>query len=316
MGQELASLPDQSDELVRRLAKAEQREAAAREKLEAHVEELAETRRIARTEADVLRQELRALKELDRSHDEAFEARVAALESAKVAAEQAVTDVERSMVKLEKRASKAERERARAERRLQAVPARFDPEDPIEIARHLDAIAKAARRIVQGVRPEPAREEEPAEPESPFRLPAGARPDSSNSIEWLVKQPRPFTAVVDGYNLTHRLFPDDPVSAVSRDALNEHLSRFKLVARTPVQVIVVYDSGINPDIQDEPGPGGVFVRFTQAGRSADEEIRGLVSSMDEAAIVISSDREVREGVTGPKLIGLWGEALIEWIKKR
>lgn len=308
------SAPDRTNELVQQLEKAEKREARARERLEAHVEELGETRRLARAEADELRAELRALKDLDRSHDEAFEARVQSLEAANAAAEEAIEEANRALRRMESRAKKAESGRAEAERRLQAEPSRFDADDPIAIARHLDAITASARSIVED-RPKPPEAEETAPP-PPFRLPAGARPDHSNSVEWLSRQPRPFTVIADGYNLTHRISPDDPVSGTARERLNEHLARFKLVSRTPVQVIVVYDSNLNPDTEDEPGPGGVLVRFTHTGMSADDEIRALAASLTEPAVVISSDREVREAAEDAGAIGLWSEAFAQWVRRR
>ncbi|NNJ48511.1 MAG: hypothetical protein HKP18_11860, partial [Acidimicrobiia bacterium] len=128
------------------------------------------------------------------------------------------------------------------------------------------------------------------------------------------RQPRPFTLLVDGYNVTFRLSggPD----AAARERLNEELSRFKLRAKTPVNVVVVYDSAISPEVETGAGPGGIWLRYTKLGLTADDEIRRLAAETVEPLAVVSSDREVREGSEQFGAIVIWSEALVAWIQGR
>ena len=94
------------------------------------------------------------------------------------------------------------------------------------------------------------------------------------------------------------------------------MSRFKLRSMAPVNVVVVYDSAVNAETATEAGPGGVWVRFTTMGLTADDEIRRLAAEAEEPVVVVSSDREVREGSEQFGAIALWAEALIPWIQGR
>ncbi|MEE9228465.1 MAG: NYN domain-containing protein, partial [Acidimicrobiia bacterium] len=135
-----------------------------------------------------------------------------------------------------------------------------------------------------------------------------------NAVEWLLRQPQPFTMVVDGYNVAFQLVGESTRAA--RDRVNEELSRLRLRTMTPTQVTVVYDSSVNSEVETAPGPGGIRVRFTREGHIADEEIAEIVSTLDGPVVVVSSDREVREGTAELGAVVLWSEALVEWIKAR
>jgi predicted RNA-binding protein with PIN domain len=303
------------EKLGRDLEEAEKREGEARKRLDQAVEELGKSKRLQRAEVDELRAKLRALKRSDQAHDRAFDAKVAALEEANAAAEAAAARLDDLVEKLRARLAKAEKERARLERRLQTMPTSsgFLGVDPVGLARHLDSIALASRRAVEEVMDQAV---EAAGQREDFRLPPGAMPDGSNSVEWLLRQPRPFRLLVDGYNVTFKLGIPEPTSGSARDALNEHISRFKLLAKTPVQAVVVYDSNIAPGIEEVDGPGGVSVRFTDADTTADEEIRQLAGVTAGPLVVVSSDREVREGSEERGAIGLWSEAFVAWVRGR
>jgi predicted RNA-binding protein with PIN domain len=81
-------------------------------------------------------------------------------------------------------------------------------------------------------------------------------------------------------------------------------------------VVVVYDSAVSPEAETGSGPGGVRIRFTRNGLSADDEIRRLAAEGSGPVVVVSSDREVREGSERHGAIALWSEALIAWIQAR
>ena len=94
------------------------------------------------------------------------------------------------------------------------------------------------------------------------------------------------------------------------------MSRFKLRAMAPVNVVIVYDSAVNAETATEAGPGGVWLQFTTMGLTADDEIRRQAAEATEPVVVVSSDREVREGSEQFGAIALWAEALIPWIQGR
>ena len=85
---------------------------------------------------------------------------------------------------------------------------------------------------------------------------------------------------------------------------------------TPIHVIVVYDSAQSGGVSTSPGPGGIEIRFTEAGHTADEEILDIASSPSTRLAVISTDRGVREGAEENGALGLWSQALVEWLERR
>ena len=209
---------------------------------------------------------------------------------------------------LKARLRKAETLRADVEKRAQSGGTAWGSGDPIALARHLDTLVRTVEAdpaLLEFTKPTSERE---------WKLPPGARPDDRNAVDWLARQPRPFTLLVDGYNVTFGL--SGGMDAAARERLNEELSRFKLRAKTPVNVVAVYDSAVNPEVETGAGPGGVWLRFTRDGLTADDEIRRLAAETDEPLVVVSSDREVREGSEQYGAIAIWSEALIGWIQGR
>lgn len=296
-------------ELERQVARAAAREAEARRRSDEAQALLATERERHKQALESVRGQLRELRETDRRTDDAHAKVVAELEAARVEAEAARIEEMEAGRALKERLRRAEQQRAEVERRVQSGTASgWGSGDPIALARHLDTLVRTVEAdpaLLEFTRPTRERK---------WKLPPGARPDGRNAIDWLLRQPRPFTCIVDGYNLTHRL--SGSVEAPARDRLNDELSRFKLRARTPVNVIVVYDSTVSSEVETEPGPGGVWVRFTADGLSADEEIRRLAAEANDPVVVISSDREVREGSEAHGAIAVWGEALVAWIQER
>ena len=119
--------------------------------------------------------------------------------------------------------------------------------------------------------------------------------------------------LVDGMNLIGSR-PDrwwnDPDRAVRR--LVEELDRY--ARATGEDVTVVFDGGTVGPIPTRLGLGPVEVVFTDAGRTADDEIvaRTNAAPPDRPVVVVTSDNELRARVTtlgatvtrSPALLGL------------
>jgi predicted RNA-binding protein with PIN domain len=182
--------------------------------------------------------------------------------------------------------------------------------DPLEVARLLDDVLTAAR-------PAASRPGQAAPvPAASFQLPAGVAPDNPKAIEWLAVQATPVAVVVDGYNVAFLLAAGRAPSGRTRARLDRELARLRRQAAAPMRIVTVYDSAHPGGVTAEPGPGGVEVRFTEAGRTADDEVVELAASLPAPVVVISSDRGVRERVEGSAALALWSEALAGWIRGR
>jgi hypothetical protein len=175
--------------------------------------------------------------------------------------------------------------------------------DPSAMASMLDQVAAAA--TVQAV---PETHPYAVDQAPPLSLPSGVRPDDAAAIDWLLEQPEPFTLVVDGYNLAHQWAPQ-----LARSDLNHRLARLRRLANAPVRLVVVYDSGLSGGGQSGPGPGGIDVRFTDEGTIADIEIMERAAELEGNVVVVSSDREVREG--SPSALCLWSQSVREWFRR-
>ncbi|MBT8216658.1 MAG: NYN domain-containing protein [Acidimicrobiia bacterium] len=290
------------------VAAAREREAEAKRRWQEATRQMKDLEKQRRREVDEVRAQLRELREADRLEDEAHARMVADLEAARRAAEQSHQAEVKATEALRRRLEKAEEQRAAVERKIGSGGQAWGSGDAIALARHLDTLIRTVEAdpaLLEFTKPSGERE---------WKLPPGARPDDRNAVDWLMRQPRAFTLLVDGYNVTFRLSGSSDSAA--RERLNEELSRFKLRAMAPVNAVVVYDSTVNPETTTAPGPGGVWLRFTTLGLSADDEIRRLAAEATEPVVVVSSDREVREGSEQFGAIALWAEALIGWIQGR
>lgn len=290
------------------VAEAKSREGEAKKRWQEAKRQIKELERLRREEVDAVRAQLREVREADRIEDEEHSRLVAELEAARVRAEAAHEEEVAAGEALKARLRKAETLRADVEKRAQSGGTAWGSGDPIALARHLDTLVRTVEAdpaLLEFTKPTSERE---------WKLPPGARPDDRNAVDWLARQPRPFTLLIDGYNVTFGL--SGGMEAAARERLNEELSRFKLRAKTPVNVVAVYDSAVNPEVETGAGPGGVWLRFTRDGLTADDEIRRLAAETDEPLVVVSSDREVREGSEQFGAIAIWSEALIGWIQGR
>jgi predicted RNA-binding protein with PIN domain len=201
--------------------------------------------------------------------------------------------------------------RAGRESGVSTGPQAWAVRDPVDIARVLD-------EIIEAVRPDAVVTSagEPASPTPIFALPVGTGPDQKDAFAWLASYEDPYTLLVDGYNVTFLLDEGGFTDTAARDRLNEGLARFRRIAAAPTRVIVVYDSAQSGGVSTRTGPGGIEIRFTEAGHSADEEILDIASSAPARLAVISTDRRVREGAEESGALGLWSQALVAWLERR
>jgi predicted RNA-binding protein with PIN domain len=114
--------------------------------------------------------------------------------------------------------------------------------------------------------------------------------------------------VVDGYNVTKRGFGDISLEQ-QRSRLVSGLGG--LAAQTHAEVTVVFD-GAERVVGLPPSPRGVRVLFSRKGETADELIRRLVRAepAGRPVVVISSDREVADGVRRHGAYPLGSDALL------
>ena len=192
----------------------------------------------------------------------------------------------------------------RAERPSELPPARsvWAELDALGAARLLDEVSVALTPPSEFVEDELPLEHEP------MVLPPGISPDHRSAVEWLLDRRSAFVLIVDGYNVTFLMDPDSFTGGERRNHLNAEVARFRRMAAAKPRVIVVYDSDQTGGITSESGSGGVEVRFTTAGHSADEEVLVLATELGGAAVVVSTDRRVREGAERVGALGLWSQA--------
>lgn len=118
--------------------------------------------------------------------------------------------------------------------------------------------------------------------------------DDPRLLDDLLALPR-VHLVVDGYNVTKAAWPSMPLEA-QRTRLVQGLAA--LSARTGAEVTCVFD-GANVSVPPSGAPAqNVRVLFSKEGQTADELIRRLAQAEPEgrAVVVVSSDREVADGV--------------------
>lgn len=169
------------------------------------------------------------------------------------------------------------------------------PDDPAEMAAELDRIQAAIRRPPRtAVRDEPEVERE-------FRLPAEVRPDRSEAVHWLLGGS--WRWMIDGYNVAFQI-ADEPDATV-RDRVVATAARLASLAEPGSMIVVVFDSSV--DAGSLVTDRRVRVVFAP---SADEWI---LEHATGGTVVVSSDRRVREGAEANGALGIWSEAVTEWI---
>lgn len=114
--------------------------------------------------------------------------------------------------------------------------------------------------------------------------------------------------IVDGYNVTKAAWPTMPLDA-QRSRLGQGLAA--IAARTGAEVTLVFD-GADVTVPPPVAAPGIRVRFSPTGQTADELIRRMVRAEPEGrpVVVVSSDREVADGVRRPGVRSVESVALI------
>ena len=298
-----APAPDTAAELeaaTSKLVVARRRIATFREELTA-----------ARREAKALRKELRTA-----ATDDEATARIVDLEERLVALRSEL-DAERT-TRLESEARVADLKRRRQRRSSDDIRRGKELSagltDPVAAARSLDIQAAALAAAVRGVDVtedgEVVTEVVDAEP---LHLPFGLAPDSADAITWLVRDAEPVPVIVDGYNVTFLLEPDDFGSAETRRRLVAELERLVRIARAEHRVVVVFDSDQDGGETSERSHGGVEISFATNAATADDDIVARARALEGRAVIITNDRELRERVGAVGGLALWGTALVAWI---
>jgi len=257
----------------------------------------AEAERRVRRQSHEISERVQEARQAERARRIAAESQVAALEGN---LEQVIGD----LAEADGRVTFLRDELLRARRVSGASVAALGPD--VWSVRDPAALASLLDQIVASARADPVPAQAPAiGPSSPLMLPAGVRPDSGAAIEWLLGQQEPFVMIIDGYNVSYQW--SDPLT---REDINYRLARMRRLAVAPVRLLVVYDSTLSGGGESGLGPGGIEVRFTDEGTIADDEIIRLSEAIGGNVVVVSSDREVREGC--PRALCLWSQALKEW----
>jgi predicted RNA-binding protein with PIN domain len=163
------------------------------------------------------------------------------------------------------------------------------------LERDLGALRRAAGLDVEAA---PAAAAAPRRPErrEPLPVPAGRGGDDPETLAaWMTADG--VLVLVDGYNVTkHPLgFPER--SLEDQRTLLTDLCR-RLARRFGAAVTVVFDGGTIEPIPSRLPLGPVEVVFTDAGRTADDEIvaRTNATPPERPVVVVTSDNELRERV--------------------
>ncbi|MFL6238022.1 MAG: NYN domain-containing protein [Actinomycetes bacterium] len=305
-------------------ATAAENAARLREQLEA-------TRATGRAELTRLRAELAAVRsELDRTRGELRreQERAQRVETSAAATADGVRRAEEEAARAA-RASDAELRRLRArvadaERVLDAAR-RSDREQRTEADVRLRLLLDAVVGAAQGLARELALPPPTTLPADTVEGAARARSSSSRS-GWPGASDDPaFLAellavpgthlVVDGYNVTKTGYGDAPLEQ-QRTRLVAGLGG--LAARTQGEVTCVFDgAGVGPGVAGA-GVRRVRVLFSDPGVTADEVIRRLVAAEPPGrpVVVVSSDREVADGVGRPGVTAVASVTLLRLLDSR
>ncbi len=177
--------------------------------------------------------------------------------------------------------------------------------DPLALATHLDDVLRAA-----ALSP-PAREASLRPPEQRVTasfpaLPGGVRPDRAEAVAWLLAVTHPVVVAIDGWNAAHLL--KSPPDTATRDRILEAARRIRIASAGKRVVRVVFDSSQSAE---SFVASDIEVRFVP---SADDELIDMADQDPSGLIIITSDRRVREAVERAGAVGLWSEALIDWLQ--
>ena len=177
---------------------------------------------------------------------------------------------------------------------------------PLDLARDLDARLHALSLApARAATPPPIPVNAPGEPPS---IPTGVRPDTAAAIEWLLSYPGAMTVAVDGWNLAFQL--KNPPGRKERGQVEAAVGRLSHRSAGKRKLVVFFDSRFDVAGTHRGTHPQVEVRFPASADEALVEMAGTESSL----VVITSDRRVREEAARFGAIGLWGEALVDWLR--
>lgn len=225
-----------------------------------------------------------------------------------------LAEVRRSNTALRATVADLEDRLAGSQRRVEALRARLErqsrpvvstatgeevgwpPADAGDLADRLDRTVAAARRgpIHQAVGPGGT---------EPLRLPGGTRPDTGEAVRWLLGRRADW--LVDGHNVAFQLAGGHPPAGTTRARLVAAMATLRSLAPRGTAVTVVFDSSV--DQASLTGTGRVRLEFVP---SADDWITARARP---ATVVVTSDRQVRELSEQAGALGIWSEAIVEWI---
>ncbi len=193
------------------------------------------------------------------------------------------------------------RARSTAGAKTPKIEAAWSLAKPATLARHLDD-------LIQAMAVAPVELDKPAPPVQPIRLmgpPAGISPDRAEAIVWLLGIPGTVRVAIDGWNAAHLL--ESPPVAATRNRIIEAARRIILASSGKRRVTAVFDSS---QLGESFSADDVVVTFVG---SADDELIEMAERDATGLVVITSDRRVRDAAEKAGAVGLWSEALIDWL---
>jgi hypothetical protein len=196
-------------------------------------------------------------------------------------------------------------ERLEKQRRRPSAPAAegmrwmWPPRGPLQLAAALDELVD--------VSPIPTPTSQLGAPPQRTTLPLGVRPDRAEAVLWLLSLPIAVTVIVDGWNAAYALARGEPDDIVRRRLLVA-CSQLRSRAAGRLRPVVLFDSSLE---FEQFSADGTDVRYVP---NADQAAVDLVGSIEGLAVVISSDRAVRNGAEALGALALWSEALVGWIE--
>jgi predicted RNA-binding protein with PIN domain len=279
-----SALAGAESELEQARARAEGEAAAARAAREA-VRNVRQELRRAEREIHSLSQRCRGL-----------EQEVARAEAAVQAARSQAADEQRRLsgriTELQGLLSEVQRQH----RALRRSSTQIDPmvaEAVGALERDVAALRRATGLVTEGPRA-PAGAPAPPERREPLPVPAGRGADDPETLASWLAAPG-VLVLVDGYNVSkhERGFPDRTLE--DQRTLLLDLCR-RVARRWSAELTVVFDGANVAPVPTRVPLGLVSVVFTDAGRTADDEIVARVNAAPPAhpVVVVSSDNELRE----------------------
>jgi predicted RNA-binding protein with PIN domain len=302
---------DQQEEVRRLSAQLDAQRAAAQAELE-HARAEA---RAAKDELAAVRRKVRDLGSRLGRAEQAQAAAEAALDGLRAERDTALAARDAEVRRAQDRLADAER--ALGEARQAAREGAKG--DQLRLRLLLDAVVGAA----QGLRRElalPPAEGRPADALAGEYAPSGAPDrlqgrdvDDPVRLDALLAVPTTHL-LVDGYNVTKGGYGELTLEA-QRTRLLAGLGG--LAARTRAEVTVVFDGAERTLSTALKAPRGVRLLFSRRGETADEVLRRLVRHEPEGrpVVVVSSDREVADGITAAGATAVPSAALLRLLER-